>query len=475
MRMLMSTSLLAVLWAATCLAESPPEPLVRDLQSELPAVRRQAALALGRLADRAAVPALIAALRDSDPAVRREAAKSLGALKDDRAVSALIKSLGDGDTNVRFYAAYALGEIKDPRAGEALLRALSDPQWNVRDQAAWALCELHQPELVPLLVASLKSPETDFSAVSWLLRQLGSESALDAVAGLLTEPDFRTRLRALRVLADIKEPGKIKPLLAALDDREASVRLAAVRMLVELGDPRAREPLERRASVEQDAAVVALLQEAVTQLSPRRNLAAWWSFDDRDSKVAKDVTGNGNDGEVRGCVPAEGRIGATLRFGAGRFIELGQPKNLPIADQPFTVTAWAKTEAANGVVVARGGAFCGFSLYVKDGAAKFGIHRTQDGPTYIAAGKEPVGSDWVHLAGVVQQDRIELYVNARLAATAKTDGFIPGNCGQGMEIGFDVGNSPAEIADAFEGVLDEVKFFHAALSAEDIAAVKEQR
>ena len=76
MRMLMSTSLLAVLWAATCLAESPSEPLVRDLQSELPAVRRQAALALGRLADRAAAPGLIAALGDSDPAVRREAAVS---------------------------------------------------------------------------------------------------------------------------------------------------------------------------------------------------------------------------------------------------------------------------------------------------------------------------------------------------------------------------------------------------------------
>jgi hypothetical protein len=44
-----------------------------------------------------------------------------------------------------------------------------------------------------------------------------------------------------------------------------------------------------------------------------------------------------------------------------------------------------------------------------------------------------------------------------------------------MEIGFDVGNSPAEITDAFAGVLDEVKFFRAALSAEDIAVVKEQR
>jgi hypothetical protein len=75
----------------------------------------------------------------------------------------------------------------------------------------------------------------------------------------------------------------------------------------------------------------------------------------------------------------------------------------------------------------------------------------------------------VHLAGVVHSDRIELFVNGKLAATAKTDGFLPGDPGQGMEIGFDVANSPAEITDAFQGVLDEVKVFQAALSAEEIA------
>ena len=57
----------------------------------------------------------------------------------------------------------------------------------------------------------------------------------------------------------------------------------------------------------------------------------------------------------------------------------------------------------------------------------------------------------------------------KLAATTKTDGYIPGNCGQSMEIGFDLANSPAEITDNFEGVIDEVKVYHAALSAEKIA------
>lgn len=475
MRTRILTAALMLSTGAVGLAQSPAEPLLGDLQAKQPAVRRQAAAALGALADRAAVPALVAALADPDASVRREAARSLANLKDDRAVAGLVKLLSDADANARFYAAYALGEIKDPRAAEPLLRALSDPQWNVRDQAAWALRELHRPELVPQLAATLQAPDADFPAVMWLLRQLGPECTLDAVAGLLAASDAPTRLRALRTLADLKDPGRMPLLRAALDDRDAAVRLAAVRALAAAGDEEARPALAHRAAIEPDATVQAALQQALAQLSPDKHLVAWWSFDDGYPQVAKDVTGHGTDGEIRGGTPVAGRVGKALQFSGGQFIEFGQPKNLPIIDQPFTVMAWVRTAAANGVVIARGGAFCGFSLYVKDGAARFGIHRQQDGPTYIAAGSEQVIGDWVHLAGVVQPDRIELYVNGRLAATAKTDGLFPSNCGQGMEIGFDVANSPAEITDAFDGIIDEVKFFHAALSEQDMAAVKEQR
>jgi len=107
-------------------------------------------------------------------------------------------------------------------------------------------------------------------------------------------------------------------------------------------------------------------------------------------------------------------------------------------------------------------------LYVKDGVAKFGIHRTQEEPAYIAAGTENVVGSWVHLTGVINEDRVELYVNGKPAAATKTPGYIPGNCGQGMEIGYDVSNSPAEIIDNFEGIIDEVKIYHAALNEDEI-------
>jgi hypothetical protein len=121
------------------------------------------------------------------------------------------------------------------------------------------------------------------------------------------------------------------------------------------------------------------------------------------------------------------------------------------------------------VVVARGGAFCGYSLYVKDGLPKFGIRTQREKGPYIAAAKESLSGEWTHLVGVVCRDRVELYVNGRLAATAKSDGYFGGNCGQGMEIGFDAGNSAVEITDAFDGLIDEVKVYQAELTAKDLA------
>jgi hypothetical protein len=181
------------------------------------------------------------------------------------------------------------------------------------------------------------------------------------------------------------------------------------------------------------------------------------------------VSGRATDGEIKGCTVAEGKVGAALRFGKGKFIELGRTQKPSVANTPFTIMAWVKTDAPTGVVVARGGAFCGFSLYLKDGLPKFGIRRSKDGPANIVTGREKLGNGWTHLAGVVRDDCIELHVNGKLAATAKTGGVMPSNGGQGMEIGFDAGNSAIELCDAFEGVIDEVKQFNAALTEKEIA------
>lgn len=460
-----------LLCAALLVAVSTPacaDPRA-DLKSPQATVRIQAARALGRAADRAAVPELIEALSDQNAAVRREAAAALGAIKDRRAAGALVKALGDADVNVRFQAAYALGEIKAPAAAEALLAALGDPEWCVRDQAAWALRELRDPDLAAGLAERLKKPGADGAHVVWLLRQVAGDRAIPSLAELLSDANPETRKTAVQTLVEINKPEVVQPLIGALADASPAVRRIACEGLGSLAPDEAEKPLEGLIAREQDQAVREAAERALARLGHRSALMGHWPFDEGDAKVARDATGHGNDGQIRGCEAAEGKVGRALRFGPGQYVELGKPPALPIAGRPFTVTAWCKPEADTGVLVGRGGAFCGFSLYLQEGRPKFGIRRSRDVQAEIAAAKEKVALDqWVHLAGVVRDDRLELYVNGRLAATAKA-GLMPGNCGQGMEIGFDAGNSAAEITDAFEGVIDEVKMYGAALGEKDLA------
>jgi len=377
-------------------------------------------------------------LKSPDPAARREAAKALAGTRDARAVPSLVETLRDSDKNVRFYAAYALGEIKDARAADALLAALRDAEWCVRDQAAWALRELHDPRIVGPLAAMLREKNADVDHIVWLLLQTGGEDV------------FSTFVAALKV-------------------DSATVRRAAAEALLKIGGERVEKPLAELLAREKDPAVRALVEKAVAKAARSDALAAHWSFDDKSATVAKDVSGRAADGQIKGCAVAEGKLGAALRFGKGKFIELGRVQKPSVARTPFTIMAWINPDAPTGVVVARGGSFCGFSLYVKDGIPKFGIRRSKDGPADIVAGREKLGPGWTHLAGVVREDRIELHVNGALVATVKTGGVMMSNGGQGMEIGVDAGNSAIELCDAFEGVIDEVKQFNAALSEKEIA------
>jgi hypothetical protein len=97
-------------------------------------VRVQAALVLGKLSDRRAVPALVQALHDENETVRGAAATSLGRLGDRGAAAALMaSSTGDSSEFVRGQARRALetvvgsgggGSAPPPRAGARFYMAV---------------------------------------------------------------------------------------------------------------------------------------------------------------------------------------------------------------------------------------------------------------------------------------------------------------------------------------------------------------
>lgn len=105
---------------------------------------RFAAKTLGLIGDRSISKVLELLLKSDDKFVACEAALALGRLREKRAVPELLRLLGDANGNMRFAAAEALGEICDPQAKDALKECLKDADEGVRAKARWALSRLRK-------------------------------------------------------------------------------------------------------------------------------------------------------------------------------------------------------------------------------------------------------------------------------------------------------------------------------------------
>ncbi len=145
-------------------------PLLDELASPDSARRASAATELGRLADVAAAPALIAALRDVDADVAREAATSLGLLGSAAAIDPLIDVLdnrhGYFHSVVRVAATHSLGQLRDQRAVVPLLNAIKDPIAEASAEAIRALASLSDPRIVPAFLEVIRDEHGYFLATS---------------------------------------------------------------------------------------------------------------------------------------------------------------------------------------------------------------------------------------------------------------------------------------------------------------------
>ncbi len=153
-------------------------PLMNQLGSSNPTVRRNAAWAIGELTgmfpgQRAgAVPQLISLLRDPDEWVRMAAARSLGELCDSRALDQLVGTLSDDNWSVRKVVVWALAEMKDPRAVTALCSVLlADARVEVRRGAAEALGEIRSEAALPSLKQALNDAEVSAKA-RWAIEEI---------------------------------------------------------------------------------------------------------------------------------------------------------------------------------------------------------------------------------------------------------------------------------------------------------------
>lgn len=163
--------------------ESPP-------QRQVTADRYFAALLLGELRAKDAVPALIVATRDAT--INYQAAYALGNIGDPSA-SAALREMLDTFPDQRIWAAYGLAAVGEQDAfGILEEEALSNPRWVDRRHAVELLGKTRNPLAVPILTKTLSDEHAN------------------------------VRVSSVRALAEIGEPAALPALQQALNDHEVT-------------------------------------------------------------------------------------------------------------------------------------------------------------------------------------------------------------------------------------------------------------
>jgi cyclophilin family peptidyl-prolyl cis-trans isomerase len=267
--------------------------LERDLADPDRGVRRRAALAAGRIADPAFVPALLSLLADPEPEVRQMAAFALGLIGDTRATEPLLAALQDPETVVRARAAEAVGRIGDSRAAPALAAVIveaipkgapvlavrgddpgsaNDP-WLALRLALFALVRLKNVPAAETALLAAGMPRFDWWAATWTAMRLEAPSLRPILAASVTSSDPLSRALAAHGLGALKDPSALELIAPLLRDRDELVAVNALRAVGAIGDARGVAlvaPSLRSGSVIQAGEGL----KALAQLPPDRGLRA---------------------------------------------------------------------------------------------------------------------------------------------------------------------------------------------------------
>jgi HEAT repeat protein len=252
-------------------------------------VRNSAITVLARIGP-AAVPVLAGAFAAPDPDTARYAADALGELGDRHGVLPLVAALAHPSDEVKYRAMVALGRLRDPRALPALVRQLDGDLW-LQSAAVEALGAIGDPAATEPLLALLDRSDFLVPAIAEALGRIGDPAALPALFRLIertgAEPGSgstearRAALTAAGHLlprdASASEGAALAPaaagpafaasVTAALADPDRPTRSAAARVAARLGLPDAVPVLVDLVSAEAQAGDGEEAHEAAAELA----------------------------------------------------------------------------------------------------------------------------------------------------------------------------------------------------------------
>jgi hypothetical protein len=208
-------------------------------------------------------------------------------------------------------------------------------------------------------------------------------------------------------------------------------------------------------------AFVLVLVAAGAGKAAEPGLIGWWKFDEGSGTVARDSSGNGNDGAIKGDPKwVAGKTGSALELdGNGDYVEVGSVGISGTA--PRTVAGWAKASTTS---IPAWTTVFGFAPAGSTDGTYFDIEVDDTGNYVInvqgwQAILGPVDTQWHHFAATYGGTGGSWYLDGQLIDSL--DGAV-GTIDQ-VRIGAGVGNS-----NYFLGVVDDVRIYDRSLTPGEI-------
>jgi hypothetical protein len=201
-------------------------------------------------------------------------------------------------------------------------------------------------------------------------------------------------------------------------------------------------------------------------INPHPGLAGWWSFNEGSGTMAGDSSGNGNNGTIYGASWVPGRFGQALSFnGVNNYVEI--PNNNAFNSQFISVSAWFQRSGGLGTnwIPLVGKWNNNWIFYFKsDNHLQFYIKNPDSSERFVTS--TTVFNDlntWHQVVGTYDGSNIKIYVDGKLEGTTpNVAGILTGSAP--VRIGRD------QVADYFNGIIDEVRVYSRSLSATEIQA-----
>ncbi|MBN1444444.1 MAG: LamG domain-containing protein [Planctomycetes bacterium] len=206
------------------------------------------------------------------------------------------------------------------------------------------------------------------------------------------------------------------------------------------------------------------------------HLVGWWTLDETSGTTAKDGSGKGRNGKLLGGLTfekdgVEGRRGRALKLDGGRESQVRIEGYKGVTGTgPRTVAVWMQTERARGQLLSWG-KDDGGKMFIL-GFIRAGVGVTPKGGYLYTLDKVHDGK-WHHVVAVVEKaelpnlhDDVKLYKDGEIAVIDDI-GLLdlwPLETGDEQDV---------TIGSGYEGLIDDVRIYDRALSAEEVKALFE--